>query len=317
MYIEILSKNRKRIKREGRMRVPVLLNVSDAIMPCQKTLKQLAEIACHYSVYSHIVALADIHYKSRNDCPTGVAIATEDKIVPQFLDSGLNCGMRMMKTSLFEDSLNERFINSLFYELQKNIPLKAENNNRLNLKEFINICKGGSPYIIKKYNLDPEEEQFIEHGGNVFKGEDINDQKLRECIPNVFINLSQSRFGILGEGNHFIELQKIDEIIDEALAKLFGIRKGQVVILMHTGSSALGSLRSHFYAPRRMSTIWAISMFFARIVFFRKRNGIKSLMSEFKRLNQLLFDKQEIKALDDSSEEAILFLLAMKEAHNF
>lgn len=299
------------------MRVPVLLNVSDAIMPCQKTLKQLAEIACHDSVSSHIAALADIHYKSRNDCPTGVAIPTEDKIVPQFLDSGLNCGMRMMKTSLFENSLNEGFIDNLFYELQKNIPISSKDNNRLSAEEFFDICKWGSPYIIKKYNLDTEEEQFIEHGGNVFKGEDINDQKLRECIPDVFISLSQSRFGILGEGNHFIELQKIDKIIDEDLAKQFGLQKGQIVVLMHTGSSALGSLISHFYGSRKMNAAWSFSMFFARLFFLNGRRKERGLKHEMKRLIKLLNDKQEIYAMDDSSDEGKLFLRAMNAAHNF
>lgn len=315
MKLNTISKHKREIHPEGKRRVPIQLNVNEFTMPCQKTLERLAEIACQDAVCSHIAALSDIHYKPRNECPTGTAIVTENKIVPQFIDAGLNCGMRMIKTPLSESDLSDSSITHLFETMQKNVPIGARDNRRLSSDEFFEIAKGGAPYAIKKYGLDPEEADFIEFGGNMFAGEVIDNDQIRSSIPSTFRKMSLARFGTLGRGNHFIELQKVDEILDGGLAGQFGIQKDQIVLLMHTGSSALGNLVSHFYAPRRMNSIRALVMFAERLSFYKF--SPTAFYKEWIRLIKVLLNKQEFLALEENSEEAVHFLRAMKAAHNF
>jgi len=203
-------------------------------------VKQLYNAACLPPV-KQILATPDIHVGF--GVPIGCVLAMENAIMPPAVGYDINCGMSMLKTTFFKDQIN---LTAVARALERSIPLgEGKTNLSLGKKNFESTIIGGVPSIeaISKKsnhyafnNFDKaqfqRDLQHIEEQGQM--PTDIN------AVPRVAIEKGSSQLGTLGGGNHFIEIQYIDQILDKNLAQQFGLSENQITIMIHSGSRRFG-----------------------------------------------------------------------------
>jgi len=245
-----ISGHKRIIEPAGKMKVPVVFHVSDELMPGEATIQELVDIASDDHIFHHIAALSDVHSKKGRKNPTGTAIATRKYFLPQTMDTAPNCGMRMIKTPFGDGDLSEKDVENLFEELIKVIPTTTYVGTRVSYKTVIDVCRRGSRAVIDALKIDSDETENMFKGGSLFD-EVPAEKDILDSIPTPFLRIGQLRLGILGAaGNHFLDLMKVSDIVGEEIAQKFGIKKGQYIFLMHTGSGMLGQYASYFYTPK-------------------------------------------------------------------
>ncbi len=250
--IKKISPYKQIIEPKGKQRVPIIFHVSDELMPDELTINQLIEVASQRPVFHHIAALTDIHQKIGRRNPSGSVVATENYFLPQLIDTAPNCGMRMLATPFFENDINKDKIDQLFKKLVKIIPTKTWLGTWISWKDIIKISQEGSPALLRAFKKDDQQEkERVMNSGNLFGKDLVTEKELFAAIPKMFFRFAQLRLGILGAaGNHFLDLMKVNQILDEKIAKKFNIKKGQYLFLMHTGSGLFGQYSSYFYTPK-------------------------------------------------------------------
>jgi len=147
-----------------------------------------------------------------------------------------NCGVRLVRTNLHASDLDFKKIQLIVDEMFKNVPsgLGSEAKVKLNRTELDDVLKLGARWAVEHgYGWDDDLEYIEENGCLKHAGlSNISERAKQRGAPQL---------GSLGAGNHFLELQKVDEIFDPAAAKVFGIKeKDQVVVMIHTGSRGFG-----------------------------------------------------------------------------
>jgi tRNA-splicing ligase RtcB (3'-phosphate/5'-hydroxy nucleic acid ligase) len=316
MNYQILSlgQHRKIIEPAGDMKVPVIFPVSDALMPGEHTIRELADVAGNPHVFHHVAAMSDVHSKRGRKNPTGTAIATKRYILPQMMDTAPNCGMRLMKTPFGESDLDGKKIDDLFEELVKVIPTAVYVGKRVDFKTVMDVCRRGSKAVLEKFRIDSDEDKNTFNGGNFFN-EVPSEKDVYSSIPKTFLRIAQLRLGILGAaGNHFLDLMKVGEIIDSDLAEKFGIKKGQYLFLMHTGSGMLGQYASYFYTPKEKEhRSQRIVLRLGQRSFFRRNNPTHE---QLRRDIPGWRHKKEFYPIDSESELGRMYLTAHRASAN-
>ena len=309
-----MGNHKKIIEPIGAMKVPVAFHVSDDLMPGAATIQELMEIASDPHVFHHIAALADVHSKKGRKNPTGTAIATKRYILPQTMDTAPNCGMRLLKTPFGADDLSETQIEKLFEELVKVIHTAVYVGTRVNFETVMDVCRRGSKAILEKYKIDSREEEHTFNGGNFFD-EVPSEKEIFSSIPKTFLRIAQLRLGILGAaGNHFLDLMRVTDIRDLELAEKFGIKKGQYLFLMHTGSGMLGQYASYFYTPKEKEhRSQKIVLEMGRRGFLKRNNPAHE---QLRREIPAWKHKKEYYSIDSESELGRMYLTAHRASAN-
>ncbi|MFT4309443.1 MAG: RtcB family protein, partial [Candidatus Woesearchaeota archaeon] len=198
-------------------------------------LKQLENVAGIQGIVGYALAMADIH-PGYGFPIGGVAAFDIDKglILIGGVGFDINCGVRIMKTELFlKDIIPLK--KALAEELYNSVPagLGAPGKMTITLKDMESLLLGGAEYIVGKGYGIKDDLEYIEENGKII-GANIKavSQKAKQR------NLNQ--VGTLGSGNHYLEVQYVDEIYDDKAAVAYGISEGQVVISIHCGSRGLG-----------------------------------------------------------------------------
>jgi len=236
----------------AKMKIPAILHVSDDLMPNDSTLEEIANVASSEHVFHHIAALSDVHSKKGRKNPTGTVVASENFLLPQINDTAPNCGMRFLKTNLTDEDLGETGVERLFNELVKVIPTKKYVGTKIPYQLVMDICRKGVAPVKKYFETRTKNEIENTYKNGNFFDEEVSERDITDVIPKLFLNIGRFRLGILGAaGNHFLDLMKITEIKDPDIAKKFGIKEGQYIFLMHTGSGLLGQYASYFYTPKK------------------------------------------------------------------
>lgn len=163
-----------------------------------------------------------------------VGIASKEH---NFIANGIvvhNCGVRLLKTNLTKEDVQPK-IKELVHKLFKNIPsgLGSKGKIRITKNEIDDVLEEGVKWAIdNNYGWD-EDTKYIEENGCMKEADAsfVSDNAKKRGLPQL---------GSLGSGNHFLEIQYVDEVFDEEAAKVYGIEKNQVVIMIHTGSRGLG-----------------------------------------------------------------------------
>jgi len=230
--------------------VPIKFFLTPELMPDAETRVQLENLARISGLQHHVAVLPDIHRKSRNLSPTGTVIATKNVLAPRAIDTGICCGMRMIRTDIDVRDLTPHrvarrlrqsaVLDELFSELMATIPVLEHEQDVISKTEVAEILVSGGEWSRKKFGLSDEELNCIENRATMPTDTD-DAEAILASVPEKILKKARRCFGTLGDGNHFLELQEIVEVIDHDIARLLGLAEGQAMFMLHTGSRSVGS----------------------------------------------------------------------------
>ena len=242
-YLNILNKisiNKYEIPKNYKsgMRVPGIIYINDELLHLIKedaSIEQVANVAALPGIIDASFAMPDIHWGYGFPIG-GVAAFDLDNgvIVPGGIGYDINCGVRLIRSNFSKNEFT-KISEKIGFELFNNIPVGVGSHGKIRLKrnEFENLIVDGAEFLIKSGYGIKEDLDFIEEHGK-FKDVALKNISLKA------IERGMPEIGSLGSGNHFLEIQYIDEIFDNDSAKVFGLYKDQIVILIHTGSRGFG-----------------------------------------------------------------------------
>ena len=223
----------------GRMQVEATIFASERIK-IEKTAVDQLEDGASLPTIKRALATPDIH--QGYGVPIGSVLGLEDIIVPAAVGYDINCGMRLMTTSLRARDVDLR---ALAASTRRDIPLGEGKNN-------ISLSRGDLEQVLARGVSGLLD---VRHGGHhVWESWDNNTERtnlfrIEECgsldgdpaaVSNTAVERGRDQLGTLGGGNHFIEFQVVEEIADPSLAARFGLYQGQLVVMIHSGSRGLG-----------------------------------------------------------------------------
>ena len=221
------------------MSVPGLIFASESMLNHiweEQVFQQVANVAFLPGIVDHSLAMPDIHWGY--GFPIGGVAATRVKdgvVSPGGVGFDINCGVRLVRTNLTEEEVRPK-IEQLVNELFINIPsgLGSEGKIRTSEKELGEVMIKGSRWAVEKGYGQAEDIIVTEESG-CMKGanpDKVSSKAKKRGVPQL---------GTLGSGNHFVEVEVVDELYDREAARAMGIEDlGQVLILIHTGSRGFG-----------------------------------------------------------------------------
>ena len=219
---------------------PIRLFLGGATVPDAETMAQLEQLSTAHGVSHPVAVLPDIHRKGGNPSPTGTCFATTDTLVPRAVDTGICCGMRVIRTGLEARVFSPAVMDALFGELMATVPVVEHTEDVLSEGEVRDILLRGGAWSRERYGLDDDEMSRIEDGGTMPTDTD-DPEAILAAIPGKALRKGRRGYGTIGAGNHFLELQEVTEVLDEDLARELGLRLGDTVFMLHTGSRGVGS----------------------------------------------------------------------------
>jgi len=221
------------------MSVPGLIFASESMLDHiwqEQVFQQVANVAFLPGIVASSLAMPDIHWGY--GFPIGGVAATRVKdgvVSPGGVGFDINCGVRLLRTNLTAEEVRPK-IKRLIDELFVSIPSGVGSTGKIKVseKELDEVMTKGSQWAVAKgYGEAPDiavtEESGCMQGANPDK---VSSKAKKRGIPQL---------GTLGSGNHFLEVEVVDEIYDPEAAGVMGINDvGQVLVLIHTGSRGFG-----------------------------------------------------------------------------
>jgi len=238
MKIKKISENVYEIPKEGKMLVPGIVYASEKLLESikqDKTFEQVKNVAHLPGILKASIALTDAH-QGYGFPIGGVAAFDLDKgvISPGGVGYDINCSVRLLKTNLMKKDILKKQ-KEILEGLDRKIPSGVGRGSKFQMtKDELNkILEGGAKYLVEKGYGNKEDYLHTEEEGCM---KEANPEKVSERA----ISRGIGQLGTLGAGNHFLEVLFVDEIFDDKIARAFGLKKDQAVILIHCGSRGLG-----------------------------------------------------------------------------
>jgi tRNA-splicing ligase RtcB len=221
------------------MRAPGRIYTSEAMLDQifeDKAFEQVVNVAFLPGLVGNSMAMPDIHWGY--GFPIGGVAATRVKdgvVSPGGVGFDINCGVRLLRTNLSVEEVRPR-IEELIYALFSNVPsgLGSEGKLRISEKELDKVLLKGGAWAAENGMGEASDLVFTESNGCMKEAdpEKVSQKAKKRGLPQI---------GTLGSGNHFLEIQVVDQIYDREAAQAMGIlEQGQILVLIHTGSRGLG-----------------------------------------------------------------------------
>ena len=179
--------------------------------------------------------MPDIHFGYGFPIGGVAAFSMRNGIVsPGGVGFDINCGVRLIKSNLRQEDIQDH-LDELVDALFKNIPSGVGSKGKVKLSgnDINDVLDYGAEWAVENgYGWD-EDLEVLEENGRIKAADssEVSDKAKKRGIPQL---------GSLGSGNHFLEIQVVDEIYNEEVAKIYGLEKGMIVIMVHTGSRGCG-----------------------------------------------------------------------------
>ena len=222
----------------NQMKVPVRIFADEKLlakMTTDRTIWQATNVASIPGIVSHTVVLPDGHegYGFPVGCVAAMD-AEEGMISPGGVGYDINCGVRLVRTNLTEQDVRPK-IKDIVTDLFSSIPsgVGSKGAVRLNPSQLDEVLVRGVQWAVDNNYGNPEDAEVCEESGQIKNADPnkVSDRARKRGAPQL---------GSLGSGNHFLEIQRVEEIHNEEAAKRMGIEKGTVTILIHCGSRGFG-----------------------------------------------------------------------------
>jgi tRNA-splicing ligase RtcB len=220
------------------MRVPARVYADDELweqIGHDRSLAQLKNVATLPGVTGAVYGMPDMH--EGYGFPVGgvAAMRLADGVIsPGGVGYDINCGVRLLASDLAAGRIRAK-VHDLVHEISRSVPSGAGRGGRLTLSEgeLDRVLAEGCRYLVERNLALAEDLEVIEAHGSL-AGADPWAVSARAK------GRGHDQLGTLGSGNHFVEVQVVDEVCDAAAADALGLAAGQVTVLIHTGSRGLG-----------------------------------------------------------------------------
>ncbi|MFH1245145.1 MAG: RtcB family protein [Candidatus Omnitrophota bacterium] len=216
-----------------------------------RAAEQVANAAYLPGIVRYSLAMPDIHW-GYGFAIGGVAatdVASGGVISPGGVGFDINCGVRLVRTSLSEKDVQPK-LRELVYALFNQVPagVGSKGEVRASGKDEKNLLVQGAAWAVERGYGCAEDLEYTEEKGAI-KGADP-----LAVSPRAY-ERGQNQAGTLGSGNHFLEIQVVEQIYDEKIAGIFNLSLGQVVVMIHSGSRGLGYQVCDEYAVSMVRTL--------------------------------------------------------------
>jgi len=235
-----IRENLWEIPAAGQMKVPGRIYISQKMIEKglrgDEALKQVVNVSHLPGIEKYSLAMPDIHWGY--GFPIGGVAATnlDDGVIsPGGVGYDINCGVRLATTNLEHDKVQNK-IENLVAKLFNTIPTGVGASGaikKLSNTDLKKVLTKGSVWALENDLGSSSDLEFTEESGTMKNADS-------EVVSHRAFERGADQVGTLGSGNHFLEVDVVEEIYDEKVSEVFGLFKGQVVIQIHTGSRGLG-----------------------------------------------------------------------------
>jgi len=221
------------------MRTDGIIYASEKMLPKIKddnAPEQVANVATLQGIVGYAMAMPDIHWGY--GFPIGGVAAFDIQkgiISPGGVGYDINCGVRLLRTDLTHRDIKnkiEKLVKALFANVPSGVGSKGK--IRIDEKEVKAVLQNGAQWALRKgYGWNEDIERTEERGAL----EGANPSR----VSRRALERGRPQLGTLGAGNHFLEIQAVEDIYDREAANILGIDDvGQITVMIHTGSRGLG-----------------------------------------------------------------------------
>jgi tRNA-splicing ligase RtcB len=200
-----------------------------------RSLQQLVNVSTLPGAQKAVYVMPDVN--EGYGFPIGGVAATrypDGVISPGGIGYDINCGVRLLRTEVdFKDVKDD--LAAISQALNSHIPSGVGQGGsiRLSIKKIDEVLKTGARWAVENGYGEEGDLEFIESHGCLIGADP-------RCVSLNAKKRGQNQLGTIGAGNHFVELDRIENIYEEETAKAFGLSEDQIVVLIHTGSRGLG-----------------------------------------------------------------------------
>jgi tRNA-splicing ligase RtcB len=221
------------------MRVPARVFADEELLAAiqgDRSLEQLQNVTTLPGIVDAALAMPDIH--QGYGFPVGGVAATlvpDGVVSPGGVGYDINCGVRLLALPLSAAELG-RSVETLVHELSRAIPAGTGKHGKLRFvgAELDRLLVEGPRLLVSELAIGTEADLEHTESEGCLPGADPAGVSERARLRG------SGQVGTIGSGNHFIEVQAVDRVFDRATAEAFGLREGQVTVLIHSGSRGLG-----------------------------------------------------------------------------
>ncbi len=220
------------------MRVPGVLFSDSALLAGVEgdpSLQQLANVATLPGIQRHALAMPDIHFGYGFPVGGVAAFDLADGVVsPGGIGYDINCGVRLIRTNLTAEEVRPR-LGALIERLYREVPsgVGSQGGHPLKRTEIDEVLAGGAAWAVEHGLGRPGDLAVQEEEGRLANADprEVSDSARKRGLKQL---------GTLGSGNHFLEVQRVDELFFPEFAEVLGLVPDRVVVMLHTGSRGLG-----------------------------------------------------------------------------
>ncbi|MBW3562172.1 MAG: RtcB family protein [Actinobacteria bacterium] len=231
--------HRWRIPRDGDMRVDGIVFTSEPLMEHveDEALQQVANVATLPGIVDASYAMPDMHWGY--GFPIGGVAATDvaegGVVSPGGVGFDISCGVRLLATPVARDELGDA-LSEIMDLLDRTVPRGLGKGAVWDIDDedkLTEILVRGAAYAVDRGRGNQRDLERCEDHGFL---EDADPAR----VSSRAMERGIEQVGSLGSGNHFLEVQAVDELVDPEVAEAFGLQEDQVVVMIHTGSRGLG-----------------------------------------------------------------------------
>lgn len=224
--------------KEG-MRVDGLIFANEKLLEAirkDQAPEQVANVATLPGIQVASLAMPDIHW-GYGFCIGGVCATDPDEggvISPGGVGYDINCGVRLIRTNLFYQDVKP-YLRTLVEELFRNVPTGVGRSGRYRFdkNELRQLMQQGVRYLQRRDLATDADVAHTEAEGRI-------DGAEPDRVSDHALTRGAEQCGTLGSGNHFLEVQVVDQVFNPEVAKVFGLEKDMVCVMIHSGSRGLG-----------------------------------------------------------------------------
>jgi tRNA-splicing ligase RtcB len=239
LIIDKISLYKWRISQPGQQGGSAFAYADESLLDDMKrdrALDQLMGVASLPGIVGPALAMPDAH-QGYGFPIGGVAAFDPDNgvISPGGVGYDINCGVRLLRSKLGADELSQKQLTAIADTLAHQVPagVGVGGGLVLNDKELSKVLKQGAAWAIERGMGTQSDLEFCEDQGalSFAAPQEVSARALKR---------GSKQLGTLGAGNHFVELARVAEVYDPDAAAAFGLRQGQAVLWIHSGSRGLG-----------------------------------------------------------------------------